>query len=57
MGEKKKRKTSKDAQLILRISKEERKEFIEICESQDTTAAREIRRFIRSFITEHQNAD
>lgn len=54
MGEKKKKATkSKDAQLIIRVSKEERKAFIDLCESLDTSAAREIRRFMREFIARH----
>ena len=54
MGEKKKLKKNKDAQLILRISKDERKAFMEVCEKLDTSAAREIRQFIRTFISEHK---
>lgn len=54
MGEKKKKGAkNKDGQLIIRISKEERKAFVDLCEEIDTTAAREIRLFIRRFITEH----
>ena len=50
---KKKRGKSKDAQLIIRISKEERKAFVDLCDELDTTAAREIRHFIRSFVARH----
>jgi hypothetical protein len=46
---------SKDGQLIVRINKEERDEFVALCEAMDTTAAREIRRFARQFINEHQH--
>lgn len=54
MGEKKKKAVkSKDAQLIIRVSKEERKAFIDLCESLDTSAAREIRRFMREFVASH----
>lgn len=46
----------KDAQLLIRINGQERDEFIELCDQLDTSAAREIRRFIRTFVQEH-NAD
>ncbi|SDG77366.1 hypothetical protein SAMN04488136_10488 [Vibrio xiamenensis] len=56
MGRKKSSKP-KDSQLLLRINREVRDEFIAICEEQDTSAAREIRKFIQQFIAAHKNAD
>lgn len=57
MGKKKSdKKNNKDAQLIIRISKEERKAFVDLCEEIDTTAAREIRHFIRRFISDNSDA-
>lgn len=53
---KKKRRTGnkdKDGQLVIRINKSERDEFVRLCEDLDTSAAREIRHFIRDFIEEH----
>lgn len=47
---KKRKKLAKDSQLIVRINREERDEFVELCESLDTSAAREVRRFIRDFV-------
>ncbi|UXI00249.1 hypothetical protein [Photobacterium sp. TY1-4] len=44
----------KDSQLVIRINSEERDTFISLCEQLDTSAAREIRRFIRGFLAEHQ---
>lgn len=44
----------KDSQLLIRINGADRDEFIALCEALDTTAAREIRRFIRIFIQENQ---
>jgi hypothetical protein len=44
---------SKDSQLIIRISASDRVRFISVCNSLDTSAAREIRRFIRDFLNEH----
>ncbi|WP_278923057.1 MULTISPECIES: hypothetical protein [Pseudophaeobacter] len=49
------KKVRKDAQLIIRISKEERDAFVDLCDGLDTSAAREIRRFIRGFLREHDN--
>ena len=52
MVEKHKRKKAgkKDSQLVIRISGEERDKFITLCEELDTSAAREIRKFIRTFV-------
>ena len=51
----KQKKNKKDSQLIVRISKDERKAFVELCEDLDTSAAREIRRFMREFVSQHKN--
>jgi hypothetical protein len=45
--------SQKDAQLIVRIKKAERDTFMELCEKLDTSAAREIRRFIRDALARH----
>ena len=47
-------KHKKDAQLIIRINKAERDAFVDLCEEVDTSAAREVRRFIRDFLAEHR---
>jgi len=52
MGGKRKNKT-KNSQLVIRINDEERDEFVSLCDELDTSAAREIRRFIRNFVAEH----
>ncbi len=59
MGEKSKRNRSrkKDSQLVVRINQQERDQFIEICDDMDTSAAREVRRFIREFLKEHPLED
>lgn len=49
----KQKKNKKDSQLIVRIDKEDRKTFIDLCEELDTSAAREVRRFIREFVEQH----
>lgn len=51
------RKKRKDAQLLIRIPLEDRDRFIALCEDMDTSAAREIRRFIRHFIETHAGND
>lgn len=57
MNAKKKRKKlkTKDSQLVIRINGEERNHFIDLCEQLDSSAAREIRRFIHSFISKHDH--
>ena len=44
----------KNSQLIIRINAEERARFVSLCEELDTSAAREVRRFIRSFIKDQE---
>ena len=51
-----KKQDRKDSQLIIRISKADRDAFVDLCEALDTSAAREIRRFIREFSLSHQDA-
>lgn len=43
-------KKKRDSQLVIRIHKEERDAFVELCEALDTSASREIRRFMREFV-------
>jgi len=50
----KKEKIKKESQLIIRINGKERDQFIELCDEIDTSAAREIRKFIRQFLAEHE---
>ncbi len=47
---------SKDSQLIVRINKQERDDFVQLCEALDTSAAREVRRFIRDYMKENEDA-
>ncbi|HUH59066.1 MAG TPA: hypothetical protein VL001_03210 [Candidimonas sp.] len=47
----------KDSQLLIRISTVEREQFLQVCEELDTTAAREIRLFIREFIKKHESIE
>lgn len=52
MSDKSKNK-NKDSQLVIRIHKKERDEFVALCDELDTSAAREIRRFIRTFVDDY----
>ena len=54
MGEQKKaksrKKSKKDSQMVIRVSGEDRDSFISLCEELDTSASREIRRFMKHFV-------
>nr|WP_254435564.1 hypothetical protein [Ruegeria arenilitoris] len=45
--------TKKNSQLVLRLDKDERDAFVALCRDLDTSAAREIRNFIRAFMAEN----
>ncbi|OIQ27440.1 MAG: hypothetical protein BM562_14580 [Alphaproteobacteria bacterium MedPE-SWcel] len=44
----------KDGQLVLRLDKADRDEFVELCKKLDTSAAREIRHFMRDFVKKNK---
>lgn len=50
---KNRKKKKKDSQLVIRINSEDRDCFVALCDELDTSAAREIRRFIKGFIAEN----
>lgn len=52
-GKKKKKKSS---QLVIRIDAGERDAFVKLCDDLDTSAAREIRRFMRDWVAAHGSA-
>ncbi|MEQ8954184.1 MAG: hypothetical protein RLN96_09795 [Pseudomonadales bacterium] len=54
-GKKKDKKKPKNSQLIIRINRLERDRFLDLCEESDTTAAREIRKFIRKFVKKNKD--
>lgn len=54
-SEKREKQHKKDSQLIIRIKSEERDQFVSLCEELDTSAAREVRHFIREFLKKHQD--
>jgi len=59
MGKDKKQKSDKEKEvkLIVRIEARLRDAFIEACQDMDTTASREIRRFIRDFLARSGKTD
>lgn len=54
---KKKKHSKKDAQLVLRLNKDLRNRFVDACQDLDTTAAREIRRFIKRFLKRYDKGE
>jgi hypothetical protein len=50
---KSKKKQTNDSQLIVRITTSERDQFVALCNSLDTSASREMRRFIRGFLKDN----
>jgi len=56
-GKSKKKLKKKNAQLVLRLTQEERDAFVDLCEELDTSASREIRGFIRRFMKENTPAE
>lgn len=50
-------KKAKNDQLLIKINKDVKKEFIKLCEDEDTTASRELRKYIDRFINERISAD
>ena len=52
----KQKKKRKDSQLIIRVDAQEREAFVSLCEALDTSASREVRRFMKRFLSEHGRA-
>lgn len=53
----KQKKSKKDAQLVLRLNKDLRDRFIDACQDLDTSAAREVRRFIKRFLRRYDKGE
>lgn len=47
----------KASQLVIRLEKAERDAFVSLCDRLDTSAAREIRRFMREFVSANAARD
>lgn len=52
-----KKKSKKDSQLVIRINSDERDRFVDLCDELDSSAAREIRGFIREFLRQNKRLD
>ena len=46
---------TKDAGLRIRVERELREAFLEVCRAQDRPAAQVVRDFMRQYIAEHQS--
>ncbi len=53
----KEKKKNKDAQLVLRLDRELRDNFVSACKDMDTTAAREVRRYIKRFLKRYEKGE
>ncbi|MGY8864201.1 MAG: hypothetical protein ACKVJK_01095 [Methylophagaceae bacterium] len=47
----------KDDTLLIKVNKEQKKEFIQLCKDDDTTASRELRNYIKQFIKDRAEAE
>ena len=54
---KKEKKNKKDAQLVLRLDSDLRDRFKDACQDLDTSAAREIRKFIKRFLKRYERGE
>ena len=57
MAKNKDKKNKKDAQLVLRLDGELRDRFMDACQDLDTSAAREIRKFIKRFLKRYERGE
>lgn len=53
MGKHKDSKKKKGSQFAIRVDKDERDAFVSLCEALDTSAAREIRKFMREWVAKN----
>ena len=53
----KKSKGKKEAQLVIRLDKNLRDKFVAACQDVDTSASREIRRFMKNYLTRYESGD
>ena len=57
MKKKKKVKQKKEAQLVVRLEHELRDQFVEACQDLDTSASRELRRFMKRFVKRYEQGE
>ncbi len=53
--ERRAKKNKKDSQLVIRLNRELRDRFVDLCEELDTSAARELRGFMKDFVRKHED--
>lgn len=53
----KKNKSKKEAQFVIRLEKDLRDRFVDACQDIDTTAARELRGFIKRFLKRYERGE
>lgn len=51
------KKKKKDSQLLIRINREVRDRFVDLCEEHNTDAAKQIRNFIEKYIEKHDGRE
>ena len=50
-------KSKKEAQLVIRLDKDLRDQFVDACQHLDTSASRELRRFMKKFLVRYKNGE
>ncbi len=50
-------KIKKEAQLVIRLDKDLRDQFVDACQQLDTSASRELRRFMKKFLVRYKNGE
>lgn len=53
----KKARTNKESQLVIRLDKELRDQFVAACKDVDTSASREIRRFMKRYLVRYERGE
>ncbi len=53
----KKAKNNKESQLVIRLDKELRDQFVAACKDVDTSASREIRRFMKRYLQRYERGE
>lgn len=53
----KKTRGNKEAQLVIRLDKELRDQFVAACKDVDSSASREIRRFMKRYLTRYERGE
>ena len=53
----KKSKGKKEAHLVIRLDKDLRDKFVAACQDVDTSASREIRRFMKNYLAHYERGD